>query len=138
MDSPLEVTFRHMDHSPAVEARVRDEAASLKRFFSRLGGCRVVIEAPHQHRKHGGGYHVGIALSVPGNDIVVNHEPSLHGAVTQSETGAPQKHQKPQPDHKDIYVSIRDAFSAARRQLQDHARILRGDTKSHCNELDTL
>jgi ribosome-associated translation inhibitor RaiA len=139
MESLIEVIFRHMDHSPAVEARVREEAALLKRFFERIAGCRVVIEAPHQHRKHGAGYHVGISLSVPGNDIVVNHEPSLHGAVAQSEGAEEAKHQQPKANHEDVYVAIRDAFVAARRQLQDYARVLRGDTKSRFrDELGTL
>ncbi len=33
--------------------------------------------------------------------------------------------------HEDVYVAIRDAFDAARRQLEDYARVRRGDTKSH-------
>jgi ribosome-associated translation inhibitor RaiA len=32
--------------------------------------------------------------------------------------------------HEDVYVAIRDAFDAAARQLEDHARKLRGDVKS--------
>ena len=33
--------------------------------------------------------------------------------------------------HDDVYVAIRDAFDAAVRQVEDHARRMRGDTKTH-------
>ena len=33
--------------------------------------------------------------------------------------------------HEDVYLAVRDAFKAAERQLEDHARRLRGDVKNH-------
>jgi hypothetical protein len=33
--------------------------------------------------------------------------------------------------HSDIYVAVRDGFSAIRRQLQDYVRVRRGETKRH-------
>src|SRR5262245_59921056 len=33
--------------------------------------------------------------------------------------------------HEDVYVAIRDAFNAAGRKLQDHARRRRGKVKAH-------
>ncbi len=39
-----------------------------------------------------------------------------------------------QPDHNDIHVCIRDAFQAARRRLEDYARLMRGDTKHRARE----
>ncbi|MGZ5863734.1 MAG: HPF/RaiA family ribosome-associated protein [Methyloceanibacter sp.] len=33
--------------------------------------------------------------------------------------------------HEDVYVAIRDAFDAAVRQVEDHVRRMRGDTKTH-------
>jgi|UniRef100_UPI003783C097 ribosome-associated translation inhibitor RaiA len=131
MDHPAQITFRHMDVSPAVEARIREEAAALEHYFNRITSCRVVVEAPHQHHQRGRGFHINIDLRVPGSEIVVNHEPSLHSTAANSESGEWEKHLETQPDHKDVYVSIRDAFAAARRRLEDYARVLRGDTKHH-------
>ena len=39
----------------------------------------------------------------------------------------------PQEDHaqEDMYVAIRDAFDAARRQLQDFMRVQRREVKRH-------
>jgi cold shock CspA family protein len=33
--------------------------------------------------------------------------------------------------HEDPYVAVRDAFDAARRQVEDYVRKRRGETKSH-------
>jgi ribosome-associated translation inhibitor RaiA len=120
-----------MDVSAAAEARIREEASKLGRYFDHIIGCRVVVEAPHRHHVHGNGFRIKINITVPGSEIAVNHEPSLHSTVAGSETGGWEKHLEAQPDHKDIYVSIRDAFAAARRRLEDYARLLRGDVKHH-------
>ena len=69
MKHPLQITFRHMDSSPAVEARIRDEVDSLEQHFGRITSCRVVIEEPHR-RERGNEYHISIDLHVPGSQIV--------------------------------------------------------------------
>jgi ribosome-associated translation inhibitor RaiA len=73
MNPPLQITFRHMDSSPAVEERIREEAEQLSRYFDRIVSCHAVIEAPHPG--HGVEYRVTLHLGVPGTDIVVNHAP---------------------------------------------------------------
>jgi len=113
MQIPLEVTFRDMDRSDAVEAAAREKAGRLERYFDRIIGCRVAIEAPHRHQQKGKLYAVRIEISVPGNVIVVSH-------------AGPRN-----PAHEDVYVALRDAFAAAARRLEDHARKVRGDVKSH-------
>jgi len=136
---PAHVTFRHMEPSPAAEARIQEEAANLHRYFGRILDCRVVIDAPHRHHRPGGWtFHVGIDVGFPGSRIVVNHEPSLHGAPGQGEAGQVEKRLEPQPDHKDLYVCIRDAFATVRRRLEDHARVERGDIKHHADEEEIL
>jgi hypothetical protein len=32
---------------------------------------------------------------------------------------------------EDVYVALRNAFDAAKRQLEDYVRLLRGDVKTH-------
>ena len=113
MQIPLEVTFHNMDHSDAVEANVRERAAKLERYFDRIVGCRVVVEAPHKHSRKGKIFEVRIDVSVPGKEIIVNRNGVNNHA------------------HEDVYVAIRDAFNAAGRQLEDHARKIRGDVKTH-------
>lgn len=117
MQLPLQIVFRDMDPSPAVEAAIRDRAEKLDRFFGRVVSCRVVIEAPHRHKHKGKLYQVRVELNVPRGDIAVTHS-------------GPQNHA-----HEDVYVAVRDAFDAARRLLEDHARRLRDDTKKHAKPL---
>lgn len=113
MQVPLEITFHDIDHSASVEAEIRRRAAKLERFAADIVSCRVTVEAPHKHQRHGRLYRVSIDIRLPGNEIVVNRDPAGHHA------------------HEDVYVAIRDTFKAARRQLHDTVRIRRGDVKTH-------
>lgn len=113
MEEPLEISFRNVDHSSALEAAIRERAEGLERFFDRIVGCRVVVEAKQRRHHKGNLYALRIDLHLPGHEIVVNR------------TG-PKQHA-----HEDVYVALRDAFNAAARQLEDHARKVRGDVKTH-------
>ena len=113
MQLPLQVSFRHMAHSPVLETMVRERAARLDTFAGRIMSCRVVIEPAGKHRVHGNQYVVRIDIKVPGGEVVSTHEPSEH------------------KEYKEIAVAIRDAFDAATRQLEDYVRRQRGDVKSN-------
>ena len=113
MQTRLKIAFRDMDSSEAVEARIRERAERLERYFDRIVGCHVVVDAPHRHGHQGKLYRVKVVIAVPGRDIDVGHTGPLNHA------------------HEDIYVAIRDAFDAAERRLQEHARRQRGEVKVH-------
>src|SRR5688572_19935771 len=117
MTVPLQITFRHIESSPALEARIRDEAADLDTVYDRITSCRVVVEAPSPQQHHGQPFQIRIFLAVPGSEIVVDHQPALHHPRVQSETGEVEKSMEPAPEHKDAYICIADAFAAAHRQL---------------------
>jgi cold shock CspA family protein/ribosome-associated translation inhibitor RaiA len=114
MQVPLQIAFEHVGHSDALEATVRKEAQRLERFHDRITSTRVVIARP-QHRHHKGDtYCVRIHVAVPGGKHVdVTREPAATGR------------------HEDAHVTIRDAFDAAGRQLQDEIRKLGGEVKAH-------
>lgn len=124
---PLQTTFRNMDESPSVAARVQEEAEKLGKYFDRITSCRVIVEAPHRHHRHGESFHIRIELRVPGKELVVAHEPTLrHGEQAEL-----HKHLEAEGPHKDVYVAIHDAFKAMRRQLQDYVQCLRHKVKTH-------
>ncbi len=110
---PVQVTFRHMEPSPAAEARARELAAKLDHFYERVTSCRVVIDKPPSHRHKGGPFSVRVDVTVPGGELF---------ATSDNEADAP---------HTDPYVALRDAFDEMRRQLEDYARRQRGDIKRH-------
>lgn len=128
---PLQISFRNMKPSAAVETRVREEVAKLETFHKTIMRCRVVVELPHKHRRKGDLYHLRIDLTVPGEEIVVRHEPSLAASLRRVATEKRSKSAEAHAAHKDIYVVIRDAFKEARRQLQDYTRRARQQIKHH-------
>jgi hypothetical protein len=124
---PVQVVFRNMSGSAALEDEVRSRAAWLESFYPGMVGCRVLLEVPHRHRKHGRSLHVRIELSLPGEDVIVNHEPVFDTSVRS----APHKCDETDGRHKDVHVAIHEAFDIARRQLEDTARRECGDVKAH-------
>lgn len=113
MQLPLEISFRNMDQSDAVEAKTRSLADKLDRYNDKIMACRVVVEASHKHKNKGGIYHVRIDLTVPGKEIVINRESHQNKA------------------HEDVYVALRDAFNAAYRKVETHTDRQKGKVKVH-------
>lgn len=137
MKIPLQITYRHMEATPAIEENIRDKAAKLDELHDGIMGCRVIVEAPHRHHHKGKAYVVRIDLTVPGGEIVINREPKRLVPKKANGAGEPEKDfaELHEPSkhaaHEDLYVAIRDAFNAAGRKLQDHARRRRGKVKVH-------
>ena len=102
MNLPLQITFRNMAPSEAVERRIWKHIEGLGKFSDRIMGCRVVVEARHHKHHQGNLFHIRIDMTVPGDEIVVSREPALHHT------------------HEDVYVAFRDAFDAVRRRLEDY------------------
>ena len=100
MSFPLQITFRDFEATPSLEQAIRRWASRLERTDAQIERGQVVIAQPHQHHRQGRHFHVRIALTVPGGEVVVSRECDEDAA------------------HEDAYVAIRDAFRAARRQLQ--------------------
>jgi ribosome-associated translation inhibitor RaiA len=113
MQVPLQITFREIPPSEAVEAKIRERADALEKFFPNIVGCRVVVESTARTHHKGKLYYLLIELTVPGKQIVSKRHPDDHHA------------------HEDIYVAVRDAFDEARRQLEDYAHRLKGMVKKH-------
>jgi cold shock CspA family protein len=111
MQLPLQIAFDNLAHSDAIERAVREKAVKLDQFADHIMGCRVVVGMPHRHHVHGNQYQVRLDITVPGEEIVVNREPAEH------------------TEYCDVGVALRDAFDAARRQLEDYVRRRRGYVK---------
>jgi len=48
MQRPLQIAFKRIDTSPALEALIRQRVDHLETLYPRLTGCRVVVEIPHR------------------------------------------------------------------------------------------
>lgn len=95
MQSALQITSDDMPHSATFDARIREKVVKLERICPRLAACRVVVTAPLQQQQHRRQFTVRLCITFPGGEVVItrNH-------------------------HEDIFVVLRDAFVAVRRELE--------------------
>lgn len=105
---PLQVTFKNVPSSEAIESAIKEKASKLDKFSERIMSCRVVVDSSQRRHHRGKLYGVRIDITVPGREIAVTRE-----------------------ENEDIYVSLRDAFNAAYRILEEHRRRERGVVKTH-------
>ena len=111
MDLPLDITTRDTHLTDRNAALIRKKTEGLTKYYSRIAGCRVVIDGPGDRHRSGGPYRVRVEIEVPGSNVVVDKQVS-----------------------EDIEAAIRSAFDAARRQVQDYARVQRGQVKSRSEQ----
>ena len=108
MEIPLQVTWRGLGRSAAIETAVRDAMDKLLHVDSRIVSCRVVVEQADRHKRHGRQFAVRLDIHVPGAEIAIDHE-----------------------HDEDVYVALRDAFADARRKLRERrkARVARNKAR---------
>ncbi len=109
MQIPVQITFRDMETSPALEATIRERVQKLEQY-GEVNSCRVLIESPHRHSQKGSHFRVRIDLTLHGDELVVGRDPAAHDA------------------YADPYVAVREAFDAANRQVNEWGR-KRRDTR---------
>lgn len=124
------ITFRGMDRSDALESEIQARINKLETYYRSIMGCRVLVELAQRHHEAGNRYHVRIDLTVPGEEIVVAHEASLHATAQDVDVERARKADETDPERKHARVAIREAFDVARRQLQDYVRRQRGTVKA--------
>jgi cold shock CspA family protein/ribosome-associated translation inhibitor RaiA len=115
MQIPLQIAFEGgLEASEALRSRIEREAHKLERFHDQIISCRVAVIGRSGRHHKGDLYQVRLQITVPGRpDVMIDRNPSADHA------------------HEDAFVAVRDAFDAARRQLQDHDRRVQGKVKVH-------
>jgi ribosomal subunit interface protein len=113
METPLQVTFRHMEAIEDAERRCREEVAKLERYHGRITGCHVTVSMPHRRHRAGNHFDIRVDLTVPGGEVVVSRQAPAHAEA------------------EDVQAAIREAFDQARRKLEDLVRRRRGSVKEH-------
>ena len=105
----VQIHWLDSPRSEAADGKIRERTNNLSSFSGDIQKCEVWIESPHGHHRKGKLYGIRIRLTVPGEEIDVDR----------------------QPTEDDVYVSIREAFDAVRRKLEDYERRRRGKVKAH-------
>jgi ribosome-associated translation inhibitor RaiA len=110
MQIPLQISFENAEPSEALRAAIRREVDRLEKYQHHIIGCRVAVVAPSTKHRHGSAYRINIWLTIPPHEnIVVSHQPS------------------DDQSHVHVEVAIKDAFAAARHQIED---LLNRDTNA--------
>lgn len=109
---PVTITFRDIEETDAIRNRIMSKAEKLTRYFDQIEYCKVTLETSQRHKHQGKLFVAKIECGVPNKTLAVTHK-----------------------QDEDLYVSLRDAFNAMRRQLQHHRDSLRGDVKHHPEHL---
>jgi ribosome-associated translation inhibitor RaiA len=119
----VQISYRNVLPSGALERLIRDEAAKLERFFERITSCHVLVEQVQRRRADGAPFHVRAELGVPGEVLVVSHTADVRPLFPLREEGNTHFRPPNQSDgSKDPKLAIRQAFHKLERQLQDYAR----------------
>jgi ribosome-associated translation inhibitor RaiA len=95
-----EITFEGTEPSPAAREAILKEIERLETHNQRITGCRVSVIAPGHKHRHGTGFEVHIWLTIPSHENIVVNRSHVDDAR-----------------HEHVEVAIRDAFAAARRQV---------------------
>lgn len=120
VQTPLQITFRNLERSEALEGRIRERVGRLERLHPDIIGCRVVVETPY--RSPGSG-------KVP---VGLNVEVEIPGRTVVSKSAEEQRETK---DGTGRVVTT--VFDAIERQLEDARRIRRKEVKEHDAEIET-
>lgn len=104
MQIPLQITFRGMSPSPAIESLIRRRSARMERFNDRIIHCHVVVDVPHRRSRKGNQVAVHLDITTPTGPIVISRDPGTGRA------------------HDEADIAVRDAFDAATRRLEDETR----------------
>jgi ribosomal subunit interface protein len=98
---PLQITFRNIPPSKAIERLVRLKARKLEKFHDRIVKCRVMLGTQQQGDHKGNHYDVHLDIEIPGKSLAVTSTHDNHS-------------------HELLSTAVRDAFDTAERQLQDY------------------
>ncbi|NNM61628.1 MAG: ribosome-associated translation inhibitor RaiA [Steroidobacteraceae bacterium] len=104
MQKSLNITFRHMPPSDAVEERAREMFARLERVHPEILGCHVTIDTPEGHQTKGAPFVIKIEIEMPGRAVHVDGSRSRH------------------PQDANAYNALHHAFDTARRLLDEQSQ----------------
>src|SRR6056297_1337693 len=120
MRKPLEITYRNVSKSDAIETLIQQKADKLNRLHDSIIGCRVSVEKPQEYQKSGNKYRVRIDLRLPPGKQLVARRESGKGEM-----------------HEGLRKVINDAFQSMERQLKKIKGKQEDHNKIQANRPDT-
>jgi cold shock CspA family protein len=116
MQIPLQIAFKNVPHSNALESAIRLRAAKLDRYAGgELISCRITVQEPNKRHQQGNIFVVTIDVKAPGFGLVVGHP-----------SGEDYDHL-----HENPYFALNDSFTIMERKIKEHRAMRRREVKRH-------
>jgi ribosomal subunit interface protein len=103
-ERPFEIVTHGVTVTPDVMEYLQLRIGRLPSFYDRILSSRIVLRGETRHHRTGGPFSVHVYVDTPQRVIAVTRQ-----------------------QRDNLHVAIREAFDAVQRQLEDHARVQRGD-----------
>jgi ribosome-associated translation inhibitor RaiA/cold shock CspA family protein len=121
MEKQLQITFKQLESSEALEGLIRDRVERLEQFHDNIIGCRVVVETPHRAPDSAkAAMEITVEVTVPGRNPIIGRD---------VDTRRDSKH-----DHGAV---VTRAFEAVERQLKEATEVRKGEVKHHEGSSET-
>jgi ribosomal subunit interface protein len=114
MQLPVNITYRGIDKSEAIDQLVLDKAARLDKFCDHINRCDVAIEQPNHAHHKGNLFRVRIDVTVAGgHELVADEKETNNGG------------------HDSLAKAVNGAFKTMERELRRVVDKQRQDVKTH-------
>lgn len=114
MQVPLEISFRGVERTQAIENLITEQAAKLEQVCDHITSVRISVEKPQEHQRSGNPYRVRIIARVPpGHELVAARDPAERDL------------------HDPLDKIIRETFNALRRQVKETNEKQKREVKRH-------
>ena len=117
MQLPVNITYRGVDKSEAIDHLVLEKAARLEKFCDHINRCDVAIEQPNHAHQKGNPFRVRLDVTVPpGHELVADEKGTDNGSYAPLEK------------------VVHDAFKTMERELRRLVDKQRHEVKTHAEE----
>ena len=116
MEVPLEIVLKNVENKKAIEDVIYEKLDKLEQACDHVISCRVFVEQNPTHQKAKHSYHVRIDVRLPPH----------HEIVVKRDSG--------RNVHEDLATVVREAFIAARRQVEQIVDRQKQHVKAHTKE----
>ncbi|WP_115701742.1 HPF/RaiA family ribosome-associated protein [Legionella sainthelensi] len=92
--SSVQITFRSVSYSSAIECHIAKHYNKLKRIYRKINNCRVIIDREENHRIKGKIFSVCINITLRSKELASKKQ------------------------NQNLYIALRDGFSAIDKLLE--------------------
>lgn len=92
----IQITMKDVQNSSAIEQQIKRRCKKIFQIYRDINHCHIVIDTLQRHSIKPT-FNIRLLVSWRGKDIIVNRK-----------------------SHKDLYLVVRETFSALKRQLKSH------------------